>query len=189
MLAVGGCEWNSETTHDAATRHDARPMRDGGGDDGSVAGAHLLLTEIALAPPGGEFVEITNPSTAAVSLAGYYLADNGDYWKLPAGAPTINISDFIVAFPATAMIPPGGTITVATGTATTFMTAYGMAPTYSIADSTVTKTVVPGTPTLTDAGEIVVLFHWDGSADLVDDIDMMIAGMPTATNTLVSKSG
>jgi hypothetical protein len=179
-------------SHDASVRGDGRVQTgdSGGSDDAPAATAgHLLLTEVALAPPGAEFVEIHNPGTSAVSLAHYYLADNGDYWKLPAGAPNINISDFIVQFPATAMIPAGGTITVTTGTAATFMTAYGSPPTYAIGDNAVTKVDVPGTPTLTDAGEIIVLFQWDGAADLVADVDMVIAGVPTATNTLVSKSG
>ena len=39
---------------------------------------------------------------------------------------------------------------VATGTAAAFTTAYGAAPTYSIADATMLQTVINGTPSLTD---------------------------------------
>ena len=194
LTCLAACEWNSDSPrNDASTqpRLDGRvamPDADDIDADPTVL-RHLLLTEVVMTPPGSEFIEITNPNATDISLADYYLADTGEYWKLPAGAPTINISDFIVKFPAGAMITGGASITVATGTAALFTTAYGSAPTYSIADSTVTKTVVPGTPTLTDAGEIMVLCHWDGAAALVSDVDMMIVGMPTQANGVVSKSG
>src|SRR5262245_14846238 len=113
--------------------------RDGGagGDSNSTDAMirpkpHLLLSEVTLQPALGEFIEIVNPTASAVSLADYSLADSGDYWRLPAGAPTINVSDFIVEFPMTAMIPAGGAITVTTGTAVAFMATYGVSPTYSI---------------------------------------------------------
>lgn len=66
--------------------------------------SHLLLTEVALSPTGGEFIEITNPGSTDVSLADYYLSDSGEYWKLPAGVPAITASDFIAEFPMTATI-------------------------------------------------------------------------------------
>lgn len=157
--------------------------------DGSPSpGAALLLSEIALSPTAGEFVEIVNPTTQAVDLSTYYLSDNGNYFKLPAGTPTLSSADFIAQFPAGAMIAPSGVVTVAIGSAAGFTTTYGIAPTYSVGDATMTVTVKQGTPTLTDAGELVVLFQWDGSAGLVHDVDIMLAGVPSAGNGLVSKS-
>lgn len=195
MLSVlAACEWNSDRQQrsDASTQpRPDRGMVDPDSDvDGDVTPAGtLLLTEITMQPAGREFVEITNPTSADISLTDYYLSDAGDYWRLPGGIPTINVSDFIVEFPAAAMVPAGGSITVATGTAAAFMTGYGSPPTYSVTDATVTRTSVPGTPTITDAGEIIVLFYWDGAAGLVSDVDMMIAGNPTVANGLSSKSG
>jgi uncharacterized protein len=205
-LCAVGCEWGGGTDSSGLVAIDAAPYADapahhadavsdaavdGGATDGSgsTAGGHLLLTEIALAPGGGEFIEIYNPTANAVDLSTYYLSDNGNYFKLPAGAPAIGIDDFIVQFPAAASITPAGVVTVATGTAALFTTAYGAPPTYSIADATITHVVIDGTPSLTDAGEIVVLFQWDGTSALVKDVDIMLAGAPTATNGLVSKSG
>jgi hypothetical protein len=49
--------------------------------------------------------------------------------------------------------------------------------------------VTQSSPSLTDTGEIVVLFEWDGAAPLVKDVDLMVAGAPTAANSIVSKSG
>jgi hypothetical protein len=147
-----------------------------------------LLTEVVLAPSGGELVEIANPSDQPVALAPYYLADTGDYFRVPAGA-TAGASDFIVTFPAGATIPPKAAITVALGTAAAFQTTYGVAPTYSIADGTMTAVAVSGTPSLTNGGELVALFYWAGDSDLVRDCDLVLVGTPTTANGLVDKSG
>lgn len=190
-VLLAACEWNSPSNVDAQqqTGDGKRPPRPDADVDGGTATGHLLLTEICLTPAGSEFVEFTNPTPDPVDLSTYYLSDNGNYWKLPAGVPAVAVSDFIVQFKAGSMIAPGAVVTVAIGSAALFNTAFGKQPTYSIADGTVTKTTVNGTAALTDAGEIVSLFEWDGQAGLVSDVDMMIAGVPTGTNGLVTKSG
>jgi hypothetical protein len=187
-VAGAGCEWNSIAPPDAAEHVDARHRVDAA-DDAMLITDHLLLSEVTLAPTGSEFIEVTNPGALTVDLGQYFLSDSGNYFALPGGSPAISSGDFIVQFPAGTSIPPGGVITVALGTATAFTTAFAVAPTFSIADNTITHVVVAGTPSLTDAGEIVVLFNWDSAADLVKDVDIMIAGKPVATNGLVSKSG
>jgi hypothetical protein len=165
---------------DAAPGPDAPPV---------VAGATLLLSEIVLAPNEGEMVEIVNPTGSTVDLSTYYLSDAREYWRLPAGAPTVDSSDVIARFPAGATIAPGGVVTVAFDTAAAFTTAYGVAPTYSIASGTMVTVAVTATATLTNTGEPIVLFRWDGQSDRVTDVDIMLAGVPTATNLLADKSG
>jgi len=172
---------------DARPPGDSRPG-DSGGDMAPPMG-HLLLSEIALSGVGAEFVEITNPTAQTVALDQLHLSDVGDYWKQPVGGITLNFADFIVRFPAGATLPAGATITVAIGSGAAFTTIYGSAPTYSIADGTMTAVNVGMTPSLTDAGEVVVLFAWNGTDPLVKDVDLMIAGMPSGMNGLVSKSG
>jgi len=190
FATLTACEWNSPGSPDAKTQTaDSRPRPDAADDSTSAPTGHLLLTEVELTPTGAEFIEITNPTSDPVALATYYLSDNGNYWKLPAGVPAVAVSDFIVKFPATAMIAPGAVVTVALGSATAFNTVNGVQPTYSIADGTMTTTTVNGTPALTDAGEIIALFEWDGQAGLVGDVDLLLAGAPTAQNGIVSKSG
>ncbi|MBA2541248.1 MAG: lamin tail domain-containing protein [Deltaproteobacteria bacterium] len=149
--------------------------------------ASLMITEVALAPAGGELVEIANPTSQTIDLASYYLSDSGNYFRLPAGA-TVDSSDFIVKFPAGATLAPGAVISVAFDTAANFQTTYGSAPTFSIASGTMTAVAASGTPTLTNAGELVVLFQWDGQADLVGDVDLLLVGVPSAANGLVDKS-
>jgi hypothetical protein len=171
----------AEELPDASVRPDAMT---GGGD------APLLLTEVVLTPSTGEYIEITNPNGVPYSLASYYLADSGNYFRVPTGA-TVDSTDFIVKFPAGAQIQAKATITVALDTAASFETVYGVAPTYSIASGTGTMETVAvnGVASLTNAGEVVILFQWDGQADLVRDVDIMLVGAPTAANSLLDKSG
>lgn len=149
----------------------------------------LLLTEVSLAPNGGEMIEIFNPTGAAVDLGPYYLSDVPSYFRLPASGQTVDNADFIVRFPAGATIAPGAVVVVALDTAANFMTATGVAPTYSIAGGTMVEIMVTGAATLTNTGEPVILFHYDGAADRVTDVDIMVAGVPTAGNALINKSG
>ena len=184
---------DAPTPRDTASA-DAPAMNDAAMDapvmlDAPPSGEHLLLTEIALAPGGSEFIEIFNPTTQAIDLSHYYVSNHGSYFKLPAGAPPLPSAHFIVQFKAGSTIAAGAVVTLATQSASSFHTAYGVNPTYSIADGTVTSTDVVGTPSLTDTGTIVTLFEWDGTSALVKDVDMMIAGAPTATSALMSKSG
>jgi hypothetical protein len=155
-------------------------------------GAKLLITEIALAPSPGEFVEILNPGAVDVSLRNYYLSDHSSYFRLPTGAPTVDTGDFLAQFPSTATIAAGGVATIAISTAADFTTTYpGIDPSFSLGAGTNQMTIVSsnGVPTLTNGGEMVALFFWDGENDLVQDCDLMLAGVPTAANSLVTRTG
>lgn len=163
---------------------DRDPPADG---PASPTGAKLILTEVVMTPSAGEYIEIANPSGSAVDLGTYYLSDSGHYYKTPAGAPAVENTDFVVKFPAGTSIPAHGVITVAIDTAANFTSTYGSAPTLAL--SQMTAVVINGTPSLTNAGELIVLFTWDGSSDLVRDVDMMLVGQPPGANGLLDKSG
>ena len=152
----------------------------------------LLLSEIVLAPTGGEFVEIVNPTAATVDLSSFYLSDAPSYWRLPVGPTMVGAdsTDFVARFPAGATIAAHGVVTVALDTAANFTIAYPtIAPTYSIASGTMTLVTSGTGATLTNAGEPIALFFWDGASDKVTDVDLMIAGTPSAANLFVTKSG
>ncbi len=147
----------------------------------------LLISEVALAPAGGEFIEIANLTSQTVDLTNYYLSDSGNYFRLPAAA-AVDSSDFILRFNAGSTIAPGTAITVALDTAASFQTIYGAAPTFALGSGGMQTIASSGAPTLTNAGELVVLFRWDGQADLVADSDLLLVGIPTVANGLVDKS-
>lgn len=151
----------------------------------------LLLSEIMLAPDGDEFIEVVNPTSAAVDLTHYYVSDRNDYYKLPTGTLTTTTTDFIAQFPSAASLASGGVATIAIGSAQAFHNGTGVSPTYSIADGTMVKTLVGTAASLTNTGELVVLFEWDGTSPLVKDVDLMIAGSAAlgTANGLAAKGG
>lgn len=180
---------------DAATTDS--PMRIDAAIDAAIdapppAATHVLLSEVMLAPTGAEFIEITNPTGSAVDLSTYYLADTGDYWQTPLGSASYKpkSSDFVAHFPAGTTIAPGGVTTMAIGTAQAFHNFTNIAPDFSLADGTMVTPYAVGSVSLTDAGEIVVLFQWDGSSPVVADVDMLLVGSGAGSaNGIVSKSG
>ena len=158
-------------------------------DAPAAVGAALMLTEIVLAPTGGELAEIYNPTASAVNLGTYYLSDAPLYFKLPAGVAEVaaESSDFVAKFPAFDL-PAGAVATIAIDTTANFTTTYpGVNPTFSIGSGTMTK-LTSGTATLTNTGEPIILFQWNGASDKVIDVDIMYAGTPSAANLLVAKT-
>ena len=179
----------SQSTPDASNQQAMLPIDASVVVSGNAEG--LWLSEIALQPTGGEFIEIVNPTGSAIALDNYYVTDSGDqYFKLPGGVPTVDSGDFIAHFPSGSSIASGGIITMALGTSASFQTAYSVAPTYSLTDGTMMNVIaMTGTPSLTNGGEFVGIFYWDGNASLVTDVDMMLAGVPSTANGITDKSG
>lgn len=172
---------------------------------------HLLLSEVALAGANQEFIEIYNPGTEPVALDSYYLSDDAEYWLLPAAfsqldpavqpRPQINADfDFIAKFPDNSVIGPGEVKTVAISY-TSFQNEYGTPPDFAFLntpDQNVAMVDPSGnsgvimmgaTPQLTNSGEAMVLFYWDGESDLVKDVDMLNVGNGLSlSNRLESKA-
>ena len=149
---------------------------------------HLLLSEVAIAPNDHEFIEIYNPTPDPVTLTNYYLADDADYAVLPGAsgmgpAPKIDDPhDFIVRFPDGAVIEAGGVRVIAMRSRD-FMVAYRAIPDFGILQTEGDTAMIPAgaglvgpDPQITNSGEGIVLFYWDGTSDLVADVDMVTAG-------------
>ncbi|NND01725.1 MAG: ExeM/NucH family extracellular endonuclease [Acidimicrobiia bacterium] len=165
----------------------ASPARAGGG--------HLLITEIVVTPTAGEFVEIHNPTGTAVDLSDVYLTDatfSGGgtyYYNIVTGSNSGGggFGDWHSRFPAGAMIDAGEFQTISMAGSDDFNAAYGSDPTYELFEDGAGADGVPdmleATPGsigdqggLSDAGEFVVLYSWDGSSDLVVDHDYAVWG-------------
>jgi lamin tail-like protein len=168
------------------------PGHDGGIDSsdggGPPPGSPLLLSEVVLTPDPGEMIEIFNTSSSDVQLSTYYLSDSGNYYRLPAGA-TIDPTDFLVKFPEGAVIHGQQALTVAIALPADFLTTYSILPSFSLRDGSMQTLAMNGAPQLTNGGEPIILFQWDGRSDLVSDVDILLAGAPGgATNALPNKS-
>jgi len=163
----------------------------GGGGTTKDGGPHLLISEVKSVGTG-EFIEIVNPTTKRVDLSNYYLSDSNAYWKLPghvSGSQTITLltSDFLVRFPV-GNIESGQVITIALDELE-FVAEYSLAPDLAITSEglgtpAMIEVIATSGPTITDDGEMIVLFHWDGHSALVDDVDLAIAGDASTVDNL-----
>lgn len=180
--ADAGLDARADAAIDAAPEPDAPPFD-------PAAGSPLLLSEVVLTPTDGELIELVNITDQRVDLSRFFLTDSGSYFRLPGGAPVLDNADFIAKFPAGASVPAHGVVTVAVSTTTDFLANYGIAPTFSIADGTMEVVAAAATPNLTNGGELVAVFFWDGATDVVADADLVLAGSPSAVNAVIDKSG
>jgi cysteine-rich repeat protein len=142
-----------------------------------VEADHVLLSEVKRQPTSDEFIEIHNPTNAAIDLTNYYLADYNTYYLITTAAGAPVASDFRVRFPAGTMIGPHAFLVVSLESATSFFTAFGFYPDldFSAADANAPDMLgqFGASSGLTDTGEMVVLFAWDGVSPLVVDVDYM----------------
>ncbi len=154
----------------------------------------LLLTEIVVTPTAGEFIEIHNPSdSTTVDLSNVYITDatfapgGTFYYNIVTGANAGGgaFSDFHARFPDGASIAPGEYQTIALDGSDNFFATYGVLPTYELYP--VSTNAVPdmreafpgsiaGQGGLTNSGEFLVMYRWDGASDLVADYDYLVWG-------------
>jgi len=168
---------------------------DGGNIDADLpcdATAHLVLSEVKVTPDAVEFVEIYNPTDTTVDLTNVYLSDDQDYGLLPAfvdgnQASTLTSSDFIFRFPSASTIDSMSALTIAFD-GDSFESALGVAPDLTESDL-VRVFPATGSASLSNDGESLVLFQWDGSSDLVFDLDAVLFGDPDGQNDLADKTG
>ncbi|MCF6300612.1 MAG: lamin tail domain-containing protein [Proteobacteria bacterium] len=158
--------------------------------------AELLITELVIIPNNAEFIEIHNSGVSSIDLTNVYLTDatfsNGGvyYYNIPTGADYGGggFSDFHARFPTGASINPGSYQTIALNGSDDFFSAYGINPTYELYEDAGSPDAIAdmleavagsisGQGNLTDnSGEVVILYNWDGSTDLVQDIDYVVWG-------------
>ncbi len=164
---------------------------------------------------GSEYVAITNPTAATVDLSAYHLADvmqvgNG-YWELVLGhgwGGGGSQGDFNARFPDGAQLAAGQTVVVAFEGSTLFQSQFGILPDYELFEDgglpdgvpelvethpgsigiglgNTGSNAAPSTGWLDDE-ESLVLYHWDGVSDLVQDVDYLTWG---GENERVDKTG
>ncbi|MEM1182319.1 MAG: lamin tail domain-containing protein [Acidobacteriota bacterium] len=196
-----GVDGNDETSEDLSNTWDIGVATPGEDVPPPPAAPRLLLSEIVVTPTSGEMVEIHNPNSFAVDLTNFYVTDatftgspSTFYYNLPTrlNAGGGGFGDFHARFPDGAMIGAGETQTIALPGSTDFFTAYGINPTYELYedDPIFGAGGGDGIPDMREAfagsinnqgglsnsGEVIVLYFWDGESDLVIDIDYALWG-------------
>lgn len=166
----------------------------------------LLISEITITPTAGEFIEIYNPNSTTVDLTDVYITDATFagttatyYYNIVTGANAGGggFGDFLARFPIGATIGAGEYQTLAISGSNNYNTTYGTNPTYELYEDGSAADAIPdmleglqgsinGQGGLTNSGEVAILFYWDGTTDLVIDLDYVIWG---DTAEAVDKTG
>jgi len=160
---------------------------------GGAEADHLVINEIQVGGNEAEFVEIHNPTAAAVALDDYYLSDNSTYVDLASGGAWMPITDnpgtdFLAQFPPGSSIPAGGYIVI--GFDPGYETEFGACPDFFVAEAAVTcngspvpalVATEPGSiddaSNLSNPREMLVLFTWSGDTqDVLQDVDYVTWG-------------
>lgn len=155
----------------------------------TMAQSHLLISEFVVTPTAGEFIEIYNGTGDTVDLSNYYLTDaiyknDNDYVNLVDGTYTPEeATDFLARFPSGATIANGEYLVIAVD-GTGFNTTYSFDADFELKGTSATTPdlVAPGANYIgsnvgiTNAGEVLILFYWDGASDLIQDVDYVVWG-------------
>jgi hypothetical protein len=208
QLVIGG---NDESTEDHTGAQWAAAAAATPGTSGVVAGSHLLITEVgmrglnsATLADSTEFVEIYNPTGAAIDLSNYYLSDVNSYYTVPVTGQidiAASTTDFAFRFPFGATIAPGQAQVVAID-GPRYKRGTGVDANYQMvvsANSVTTATPMidvmtnkpagwPAFGFFTNGGEFTWLFYWDQVSDLPCDIDLVYWGTSTGANLVARKT-
>lgn len=154
----------------------------------SPARSRLLISEVLYNPAGAdeigrEWVEVYNPGTQRVSLAGWKIGD--------AEAPGRSYNEGMHAFPPDASIPGGGVLVIA-GDALKFQADWGRKPDYELGgydpgvpDLIVATAWSTGTMALGNGGDQVLLLDADDAmVDAAQWLTTTLAGIAPFTATL-----
>lgn len=128
----------------------------------SATADHLLISEVVTKTRaisggrlGSEFVELVNPTNAAIDLSDVYLTDatyglnSTFYWHISDGVPTSNntgggaFNDFHGRFPDHYIIAPLDTIVIAINGSTQYFEAYGQLPDFELYEDDSVPDTVP----------------------------------------------
>lgn len=153
---------------------------------------HLLISEVYVPASGVQnhaFVEIYNPTNAAIATDNLYLANYKTYYEVVNDQFSTQSDAFLVQFPS-GTIASKQTVTVALY-GSDYKSQYGNSATYEIGsqdDSAADMTVhyKGANIKLSSSKGMLILFNWDGSNDLVQDVDY--AGWGTFTTGLMDKT-
>ena len=153
----------------------------------------LLITEIAVSPAAGEFIEIYNNGATVVDLTDVYITDatfspnSVFYYNIVIGAGGGGgFADFHARFPNGASIAAGEYQSIALNGSADFISTYMVNPTYKISNDGIADGITPlleartgsvdGNNSGLSGGEVLVLYSWDGITDLVQDLDYLVWG-------------
>ena len=160
-----------------------------------MAQEHLLISEVMI-PPDAEadvaFIEIYNPTAAAIALDDYYLSNYNTYYQLVQNRFSQEAIHFLSRFPRT-NIDPKQTLLIALY-GNRFSGRFGKQADFEVVSTNdsipdMTNLYAGVNPKLEFTRGMVVLFKWDGQSDLVQDVDYFPWGLAPFHTYWIDKSG
>ncbi len=165
---------------------------------------------------GSPYIQVVNPTASDVDMGQVYITDattfpSAFYYNLPLGDPAAsnpgggNGGDFHARFPDGYVLAAGDSLAISINGSTEYQSAYGRLPDFELFEESVLPDTVPemvevfpgsiaagphggfNVPALSDIAESIILYSWDGTSDLVQDLDYVMWG--TNTGVRFSKSG
>ena len=136
---------------------------------------HLIFNRICITPDESEMIEIYNPLNESVDLSNYYLSDSDKYYQWINGESIGNF-DFLIKFPSGSSIDSQGTYVITTQSNADFSDSYDFMPDLSLVDSDLEIFDSGINPNLSGSEEMLVLFYWDGTTSIVQDVDYFLWG-------------
>ena len=149
---------------------------------------HIIFSKIVIAPDNAEKIAIYNPTDDPINLSNYYLSDaeysiqGKNYYNLPEGENYWSgfSSDFFVRFP-NLEINPGETLEIGLHDQISFNNYYSYSPDLTLQSDMLSvpdgeDTIGSGSDLLGDSYEVLILFYWDNSSALIQDVDYFYWG-------------
>ena len=155
---------------------------------------HLVFDRITIQPTNAELISIYNPTNEAIDLSDFYITDatktseDKYYYNITHGDSywSNSFSDFIARFPDNYLIEGNETIILGLHDSQTFSDYYGYAPDLTLFEDM--RNAIQGETTISfgsafvnqnmlgDDAEMLIVFHWDGDSDIVEDVDYFLWG-------------
>ena len=162
---------------------------------------HLVFNRITIRPIDAEFVSIYNPTPNSIDLSDYYITDGDLYYNLPYNIDfwSENYNDFIARFPEGLVIASNDSLVLGLHDSNRFFDYYRYSPDITLFEDM--RNAVEGESTigninfgdnwsnqnmLGDDSEVLMLFKWDESSNIVQDVDYFLWGN---TNNAIDKTG
>jgi len=147
---------------------------------------HIIFSRITTTPNDAEMVAIYNPTNNTINLSNYYLSDAGAYYyNLPLNDNYWSEanSSFIARFPDID-IEPNQTFSIGLHDAISFNNHYSRDPDFSLQEDMLSvsndNTIGLSDNILNDNAECIILFYWDGSSSIIQDVDYFVWGFAQA---------
>ena len=143
----------------------------------SASADHLIFNRVCVNPNEAELIEIYNPTDQAIDLSNYYLSDQNDYYNWVFGnSSTLSSRDFLIKFPDGSQIEAQESFLISTISNDDFFDYYDEMPDISLIDTEFEVSEIGSSVGLDNNQEMLILFYWDGSSSIIQDVDYFLWG-------------